>query len=177
MKHMGGICMQQIVININNLNELNLGDLDKLAQKGDVTLNVVKKEDNMERAEVKEKHIPKTVLRGDIWLAELIDAKYLKAGEQGGFRPVLVVQNNVGNKYSPSVIVLCITSKDKRELPTHMVIPKEEDTALDSVILGEQIKTISKERLNRRIGKLTPAQMDEVNEKILFSLGLDGKTR
>ena len=170
--------MSNITININNLQELNLGDLDKITQDGKVTLNMVKKEDmTVERAEHKEKHIPKTVLRGDIWLAELIDAKYLKAGEQGGFRPVLVVQNNVGNKYSPSVIVLCITSKDKRELPTHFVIPKEDDEALDSVILGEQMKTISKERLNRRIGKLTPAQMAEVDSRMLFSLGLDGKTR
>lgn len=123
------------------------------------------------------KHVPKVVLRGDIWLAELIEPKYLKAGEQGGFRPVLVLQNNIGNKYSPSVIISCITGKDKKELPTHVVIPKSATDKKDSVILCEQIQTISKERLNRRIGKLTELQVRDMEEKLMFSLGLDKKTR
>lgn len=119
---------------------------------------------------------PTNILRGEIWLAELTHTKHVRHGEQGGFRPVLVVQNNIGNRYSPTIIGLCITSKSKKELPTHVTIPRAYNDELDSIILCEQITTISKERLNRKIGTVSPEIMEEVNRKMLFSLALDGKT-
>ena len=94
--------------------------------------------------------------------------------EQGGMRPVLIVQNDVGNKYSPTVIAAAITSKmSKTRLPTHIDIYAERaGLQKDSVILLEQIRTIDKKRLGERMGHLDDATMGEVNHAITISFGL-----
>ena len=109
------------------------------------------------------------VKRGDIFYADLSP---VVGSEQGGMRPVLIVQNDVGNKYSPTVIAAAITSKlDKAKLPTHIELPSAYGLAKDSVILLEQIRTLDKRRLKERIGELPPATMVRVNRAILISLG------
>lgn len=111
------------------------------------------------------------VKRGDIFYADLSP---VVGSEQGGIRPVLVVQNDVGNKYSPTVIVAAITSRiNKAKMPTHIEI-KGEDYGLskDSVILLEQIRTIDKKRLKERIGHIDDSVIETVNEAVAVSLGL-----
>ena len=111
-----------------------------------------------------------SVKRGDIYYADLSP---VIGSEQGGLRPVLIVQNDVGNRYSPTVIAAAITSKmGKAKLPTHIdVIGTDAGLAKDSVILLEQIRTLDKRRLKERIGELPPATMHRVNRAILISLG------
>ncbi len=111
------------------------------------------------------------VKRGDIFYADLSP---VVGSEQGGVRPVLVVQNDIGNKYSPTVIVAAITSRiNKAKMPTHIEI-KGEDYGLskDSVILLEQIRTIDKKRLKERIGHVDESVIETVNEAVSISLGL-----
>ena len=92
--------------------------------------------------------------------------------EQGGVRPVLIIQNDIGNKYSPTVIIAAITSQiNKAKLPTHIELPSAYGLVKDSVILLEQIRTLDKRRLKERIGELPPATMHRVNRAILISLG------
>lgn len=95
--------------------------------------------------------------------------------EQGGLRPVLIVQNDIGNKYSPTVIAAAITSKmSKTKLPTHIDIYAEDvGLAKDSIVLLEQIRTLDKKRLKEKMGHLTPAIMSRVNSAISVSFGLD----
>ena len=111
------------------------------------------------------------VRRGDIYYADLSP---VVGSEQGGMRPVLIVQNDVGNKYSPTVIAAAITSKtSKSKLPTHIeVFADRYGLAKDSVILLEQIRTIDKTRLKEKMGHLDDAVMDRVNDAITFSFGL-----
>lgn len=109
----------------------------------------------------------KEILRGQIWACQLGEDEKL-AGEQRGYRPVLILQNDIGNKYSPTVIVASITTKKKKNLPTHVDVQLREP----SVILLEQIFTVSKERLNFCIKELTPEEMEEVEIKMLVSLGV-----
>jgi mRNA interferase MazF len=94
--------------------------------------------------------------------------------EQGGTRPVLVVQNDVGNKYSPTVIAAAITSKiNKAKLPTHIEIDAARyGLSKDSVILLEQVRTIDKRRLRERIGRLDEVQIIKVNDALSISFGL-----
>ena len=94
--------------------------------------------------------------------------------EQGGIRPVLIIQNDVGNKYSPTVIAAAITSQtNKNKLPTHINTPsKEYGLMKDSVILAEQIRTIDKSRLKEKIGQIDPMTMNEVNNALGVSFGL-----
>ena len=94
--------------------------------------------------------------------------------EQGGTRPVLVVQNDVGNKYSPTVIAAAITSRiNKAKLPTHIEIDAARyGLNKDSVILLEQVRTIDKKRLREKIGKLDEVQMIKVNDALSISFGL-----
>ena len=110
------------------------------------------------------------IMRGDLFSACLDP---VVGSEQGGIRPVLVVQNNVGNRYSPTVIVLAITGQlNKTRLPTH--VPVEcAGTGLqkDSVILAEQIRTLDKRRLREKIGSLRPEVMQQVSEAMMISLG------
>lgn len=113
------------------------------------------------------------VKRGDIFYADLSP---VVGSEQGGTRPVLVVQNDVGNKFSPTVIISAITSKiNKAKLPTHIEISAEEyGLSKDSVILLEQIRTIDKKRLREKIGRLDDELMETINEALSISLGING---
>ena len=108
--------------------------------------------------------------RGDLFSACLDP---VVGSEQGGIRPVLVIQNDVGNRYSPTVIVLAVTSQlNKSRMPTHVPIACE-GTGLvkDSVVLAEQIRTLDKRRLRERIGTLRPEVMARVGEALKISLG------
>lgn len=109
----------------------------------------------------------KTVRRGEIYMANM-EGLVCMGSEQAGTRPVLIIQNDVGNKHSPTTIVARITSANKTGLPTHMEI----DLYRPSTILCEQISTISKDRLERKIGELPPEFVDELNEKLAISLGI-----
>lgn len=109
--------------------------------------------------------------RGQIYIADLTD---VKGSEQGGYRPVLIIQNDIGNKYSPTVIVACITSRVKNNMPTHAMLINEfrEGLDKDSVILLEQIRTLDKRRLRKYIGTISNSEMDKVNEALKISVGL-----
>ncbi|HHX24136.1 MAG TPA: type II toxin-antitoxin system PemK/MazF family toxin [Thermoanaerobacterales bacterium] len=111
------------------------------------------------------------VRRGDVFYADL---NPVVGSEQGGIRPVLVVQNDVGNKYSPTVIVAAITSQiDKAKLPTHVELQSEEyGLEKDSVILLEQLRTVDKKRLKEKITILDQDIMVKVDESLKISLGL-----
>ena len=110
------------------------------------------------------------IKRGELYYADLSP---VVGSEQGGIRPVLVVQNDVGNKYSPTVIAAAVTSKiNKAKLPTHIELPTGSyGLAKDSVILLEQIRTLDKRRLKERIGELNETTMTRVDKAILISLG------
>ena len=111
-----------------------------------------------------------TIKRGELYYADLSP---VVGSEQGGVRPVLVVQNDVGNKYSPTVIAAAVTSKiNKAKLPTHIELPSSSyGLQRDSVILLEQIRTLDKRRLKERIGELNDVTMNQVDKAILISLG------
>lgn len=114
------------------------------------------------------------IKRGDIYYADLSP---VVGSEQGGLRPVLIVQNDVGNKYSPTVIAAAITSKmGKARLPTHIDIPgTDAGLSKDSVILLEQVRTIDKKRLKEKMGHLDESTMNHVNSAIQVSFGLGGE--
>lgn len=111
-----------------------------------------------------------TIKRGELYYADLSP---VVGSEQGGVRPVLVVQNDVGNKYSPTIIAAAVTSKiNKAKLPTHIELPLGEfGLQKESVILLEQIRTLDKRRLKERIGELPEVTMSKVDRAILISLG------
>ncbi len=111
------------------------------------------------------------IKRGELYYADLSP---VIGSEQGGVRPVLIVQNDIGNKYSPTVIAAAITSQiNKAKLPTHIEIcAKEYGLQKDSVILLEQIRTIDKKRLREKIGCLDDELMEKVNEALNISFGL-----
>ena len=112
-----------------------------------------------------------TVKRGDIYYADLSP---VIGSEQGGVRPVLIVQNDVGNKYSPTVIAAAITSqKEKNNLPTHIKLDAHNcGLSKDSIVLLEQIRTIDKKRLRERMGALDGASMNQVDKALSISFGL-----
>ena len=104
------------------------------------------------------------IKRGDVYYADL---RPVVGSEQGGVRPVLIIQNDIGNRHSPTVICAAITSRmNKAKLPTHIGIVR------DSVILLEQLRTIDKRRLKDKICHLTPEQLALVNEALKISLDL-----
>ena len=111
------------------------------------------------------------VKRGDIFYADLSP---VVGSEQGGIRPVIIIQNDIGNKYSPTVIVATITSQiNKAKLPTHVEISSEEyGLNKDSVVLLEQIRTLDKKRLKEKIGHMTDNDMDKVQASLLVSMAL-----
>ena len=111
------------------------------------------------------------ILRGEIYSASLDP---VIGSEQGGLRPVLIIQNNTGNRYSPTVIVLALTSQlQKARLPTHVFIPSAgHGLDKDSVALAEQIRTIDKRRLKEKIGVLHPDYMNRISLALMISLGL-----
>ena len=113
-----------------------------------------------------------SVRRGDIYYADLSP---VIGSEQGGLRPVLIIQNDIGNKYSPTVIAAAITSKmSKTPLPTHIdIYAREVGLSKDSVVLLEQIRTLDKKRLKEKMGHLDDSMMSEVNAAIAVSFGLD----
>lgn len=114
-----------------------------------------------------------SVKRGEIFYADLSP---VVGSEQGGMRPVLIVQNDVGNRHSPTVIAAAITSQiNKAKLPTHIELgAKTYGLSRDSVILLEQIRTIDKKRLRERMGKLDDNLMGRVDNAIAVSFGLTG---
>ena len=111
------------------------------------------------------------VKRGDIFYADLSP---VVGSEQGGIRPVIIIQNDIGNRYSPTVIVAAITSQiNKAKLPTHVEISSEEyGLNRDSVVLLEQIRTLDKKRLKEKIGHMTEEDMKKVNKSLVISLNL-----
>ncbi len=115
--------------------------------------------------------MPVEVRRGFVFYADLSP---VVGSEQGGVRPVLVVQNNVGNRYSPTVIVAAITAQiNKAKLPTHVELDaREYNFDRDSVVLLEQVRTIDKQRLQNKITELDEQAMQQVDDSLRISLGL-----
>lgn len=110
------------------------------------------------------------IKRGDIFFADLSP---VVGSEQGGLRPVLVIQNDVGNKYSPTVIVAAITSQVKTKLPTHVEIGMlGNGLTRNSIILMEQLRTIDKTRLKERIGHIEEPAIQKVQNALSVSLGM-----
>ena len=114
----------------------------------------------------------KQIKRGEIYFADLSP---VVGSEQGGVRPVLIIQNDTGNKFSPTVIVAAITSQlYKAKIPTHIELPSSEyGLQKDSVVLLEQIRTIDKRRLKEKVCELDSQKMRKVNVAILISLGFN----
>lgn len=113
-----------------------------------------------------------TISRGDLYYADLSP---VVGSEQGGLRPVLVIQNDVGNKFSPTVIIAAITSQiSKAKLPTHIELNKNKyPLPKDSVVLLEQLRTLDKLRLRDKIGVLDDAVMHKINIGLMISLGIE----
>ena len=111
------------------------------------------------------------VRRGDIYYADLSP---VVGSEQGGVRPVLIVQNDVGNRFSPTVIAAAITSqRDKTKLPTHIQLQADDSGLVrESIVLLEQIRTIDKRRLKVRMGRLDSQSMNQVDQALSISFGL-----
>ena len=111
------------------------------------------------------------VHRGDIYYADLSP---VVGSEQGGVRPVLIIQNDVGNRFSPTVIAAAITSqRDKASLPTHIEVDAQGSGLIKaSVVLLEQVRTLDKHRLREKMGKLDPDSMSRVNQALSISFGL-----
>lgn len=116
----------------------------------------------------------RNIFRGDLYYADL---EPVIGSEQGGIRPVLIVQNNLGNTYSPTVIIAPITSKvdSKPKLPTHIEIKAFQGIKKDSIILIEQIRVIDKQRLKAYLGHLKMEQMILVDKSIIHAFGLKVK--
>ncbi len=110
------------------------------------------------------------IKRGDVYYADLSP---IVGSEQGGVRPVLVLQNDVGNKYSPTVIVSAITSQlNKTKLPTHIPLESGNGLSKDSVVLLEQVRTIDKQRLKEKICHIDNSTMSKVNDALSISFGM-----
>lgn len=111
-----------------------------------------------------------TIKRGDIFYADLSPAV---GSEQGGIRPVLIIQNDIGNKYAPTVIAAAITSQiNKSKLPTHVEVAYD-GLPKDSIVLLEQLRTLDKKRLRDKVGTLSIECMIQVNNALCISMGLD----
>ena len=117
-----------------------------------------------------------TIKRGDIYYADLSP---VVGSEQGGVRPVLIIQNDMGNRHSPTVIAAAITSQmNKAKLPTHIeLLDPHCGLTRDSVVLLEQVRTLDKRRLRERMGHLDEVRMQMVDTAIAVSLGLRGRSR
>ena len=109
------------------------------------------------------------ILRGQIYLANLDPTI---GSEQSGIRPVLIVQNDVGNRHSPTTIVVPITSRPKKSLPTHLLLLSQPSIETGSVLLLEQIRTLDKSRLGKLLGKLNPQMLKQVDACLMTSLSL-----
>ena len=115
------------------------------------------------------------IIRGDIYYADLSP---VVGSEQGGVRPVLVIQNDVGNKFSPTVIIAAITSQlTKAKLPTHIELNKEKyNLPKDSVVLLEQIRTLDKRRLKEKVSSVDGGKMQQIDIAMMISLGITDQT-
>ena len=123
----------------------------------------------MEQTNV-EQRSQRDIYRGEIYLANL---RFTVNSEQNGFRPVLIIQNDVGNAHSPTVIVAAITSRtDKPTLPTHVTVDTACGLHRNSLILTEQLRTLDKRRLGNCIGMLTEPEMNDVDKALAVSVGL-----
>lgn len=108
------------------------------------------------------------VKRGDLFYADLSVGV---GSEQSGIRPVVVIQNDSGNRFSTTIIISPLTSSKKKNIPTHTFIKSRDDLKENSIALLEQMRTIDKSRLIRKIGELTPLEMERINKCIRISLG------
>jgi len=114
-----------------------------------------------------------SIKRGDIYYADLSP---VVGSEQAGMRPILIIQNDIGNKFSPTIIGVPITSKAKVSMPTHIVIEGNKfGLDKDSIILAEQIRTLDKSRLKEKVGKIDKKVLEQVKKAIEISCGLRGK--
>ena len=113
------------------------------------------------------------IVRGDIFYANLYHGI---GSEQSGYRPVLIIQNNMGNRFSPTVIVAAITGKIhyKARLPTHCILDFSSELSLPSMVLLEQIITIDKRRLKRYIGRISEREISLIDKALTISVGLEG---
>ncbi len=109
------------------------------------------------------------IQRGDIFHANL---NPVVGSEQGGYRPVLIIQNNRGNQYSPTVIVASITSKPKHKMPTHVILQEIKELEKNSVVLLEQLRTLDKKRLGDYVETLDRYHMQKVDKALCVSLGI-----
>lgn len=112
------------------------------------------------------------IIRGQIYYADL---ETTVGSEQGGVRPVLIIQNNIGNKYSPTTIIVAMTARihTKHNLPTHHFISSSVGLKYDSIVLLEQIRTIDKARLREYIGTIRNEDMQQIERKLIISLGIN----
>ena len=111
-----------------------------------------------------------TIKRGDIYYADLSP---VVGSEQGGMRPVLIVQNDIGNKYSPTVTAAITSQRFKTQLPTHIQVDAQDcGLSKDSIVLLEQVRTLDKQRLKERMGNLGERDMTRVNRALSVSLGI-----
>ena len=111
-----------------------------------------------------------TIKRGDVFFADLDP---VVGSEQGGIRPVLVVQNNIGNRYSPTLVVLPLSTAKKNHMPTHIYICGSKSLPKDSIVLAEQIRTIDRYRLREYVGSIDKEIMDKINRAMKISIGVD----
>lgn len=109
------------------------------------------------------------MIRGDVYHANL---NPVFGSEQAGYRPVLIIQNNRGNQYSPTVIIAAITSRPKIKLPTHVPLKNVKGLEKDSVVLLEQIRTVDKKRLDNYVGRLDLEQMLKIDTALCLSVGI-----
>lgn len=115
--------------------------------------------------------MPKQVKRGEMYYADLSPAV---GSEQDGFRPVLIIQNDLGNRYSPTVVVAAITGRPKKaELPTHYPLPVGNGLEVPSIVLLEQVRTIDKSRLYQYVGRLDRDTMRGIDRGIAVSMGIN----
>jgi len=115
------------------------------------------------------KQFQKVILRGDIYYADLNPTV---GSEQGGVRPLVILQNNIGNRHSPTVIAAAITAKPKKPLPTHAAIGHACGHLKESFVLLEQIRTIDRSRLREYVGRLDTQEMKKIDEALAISVGL-----
>lgn len=113
------------------------------------------------------------IQRGDVYYIDL--GKLHNGSIQDGYRPCVIIQNNIGNKYSPCVIVCPLTSRGKKKMPTHVDIGIEDGLHFDSIVLCEQIQTRCKSEIRSFICHLSDEKMEEVNKALAISIGLELK--
>ena len=115
------------------------------------------------------------IFKGDVFFADL---NPVVGFETGGVRPVVVIQNNIGNRYSPTIVAAITSNSNKKDMPTHVRVEAAESGLLPgSVVMLEQIRTIDKRRLREHMGRLDEKQMHEVDDAIAVSFGLPGSSR